>query len=129
MSMKKLLATILLSAFCLTAYAAPATYLDVWMSWNYDTASTNLVTSFVIYYARDGGTNFQAAVTVPATTNSAKARIQITPGVTKSLTFKVKAKNTIGESGFSNADSVPKTVPFNIPTNLNIFQSTVITNL
>jgi hypothetical protein len=129
MNMKKLLATILLSVFCLTLTSYAADYLDVWLSWNYNTSTTNLVSNFVVYYARDGGTNFQAAVTVPATNNVAKVRIQITPGVTKSLTFKVTAKNAAGESGFSNTDTIPKTAPVNIPSNLTIFQATIVTNL
>jgi hypothetical protein len=122
--MKKLIATALLSVFCLTSYAA--TYLDVWLSWNYNASATNLVSNFIIYYARDGGTNFQAAVTVPGTTNSGKARIQITPGVTKSLSFKVTAKNAVGESPFSNTDTYPKVAPAAAPINNKI--TNVVTN-
>ena len=125
--MKKIIATILLSVFCLSSYAA--TYLDVWLRWNYDTATTNLVHSFVVYCARDNSTNFVPVVTVPATTNVAKARMVIVPGVTKKLTFKVTAKNDVGESPLStSSDSVPKTTPVNIPTDVTIFGSTTITN-
>ena len=122
--MKKIIATVLLSLFCITAYSA--TYLDVWVRWNYNTSPTNLVNNFVVYYARDGSSNFQPAVTVPATTNVAKLRIPITPGVTKQLSFKVKAKSLVGESDFSNSDSIPKTIPTNAPTDLTIFETSVV---
>ncbi len=124
--MKKIIASFLLSMFCIFAFSA--TYLDVWMQWNYNTTSTNLVKNFIVYCARDGSTNFIPVVTVSATTNVAKARIQITPGITKSLTFKVTAKNDIGESEFSNTDSVPKNIPSIGPSNLIIYQSTIFTN-
>ena len=121
--MKKIIATVLMSLFCVTAFSA--TYLDVWVRWNYNTSPTNLVSNFVVYYARDGSANFQPAITVPATTNATMVRVPITPGVTKQLSFKVKAKNLAGESDFSNSDSIPKTIPTNAPTDLTIFNTTV----
>jgi hypothetical protein len=122
--MKKLIGVLVLSIlFCLSTSAA--TYLDVWLSWTYNTSPTNLVNSFVVYYARDGSANFQAAVTVPATTNAAMVRVPITTGVTKQLSFKIKAKNAVGESDFSNSDSIPKATPTNAPADLTIFNTTV----
>jgi len=121
--MKKFIASLLLvSGLSLTSFGA--TYLDVYLTWTGNFSETNLVSNYVVYCARDGGTNFVPTVTVPASTNATKARVQITPGVTKKLTFKVTAKNVIGESIPSNPVDVPQANPTG-PIQLNVLKTEV----